>query len=180
MAFGRVKRMIVNMGTNHLFCGLNSKRCKIKRGLLRWQGHKIGEGTRVVGPVYIDGKIEVGENVFIGKNMRVHGNGCVYMEDNVDIAPEVTFLTGTHEIGTLDRRAGKGKSLDTTVGKGTWIGAETTILPGISIGVGCVIAAGSVVNKDIPPNSMVAGVPAKIIKNLEPLEKGETNETVTN
>lgn len=180
MAFGRIKRIITNVGTNYMFCGLNSRNCKIKRSLLRWRGFEVGDDTRIVGPLYIDGLISIGKNVFIGKNMRVHGNGHVFVEDNCDIAPEVTFLTGTHEVGLAERRAGTGKTLDIKVGAGTWIGAKTTILPGVVIGKGCVIAAGSLVNRNVLDNTMVAGVPAKVIKNLEPLAEGENNETFTN
>ena len=79
-----------------------------------------------------------------------------------DIAPHVTILTGTHEIGDSSGRAGKGITTGVTIGNGTWIGARTMILPGIRIGNGCVIAAGAIVTKDIPDNFMAIGVPAKI------------------
>ncbi|MGN0334372.1 MAG: acyltransferase, partial [Lachnospiraceae bacterium] len=64
------------------------------------------------------------------------------------------------------KRAGKHTYQSVEVGAGTWIGAGSTILPGVHIGEGCVIAAGSVVTRDIPANTMYGGVPAKYIKNM--------------
>jgi len=167
MAFGSVKRLIVFTGVNRIYLGLKKTHCEKKNSLLRWWGFTIGQGTRIVGPVDIDGELEAGEDVFIGKHLSIWGNGKVTIGERCDIAPGVTFLTGTHQIGDSTRRAGAGMTLDTVVGSGTWIGANSTILPGISIGKGCVIGAGAVVTKDVPDHVLVAGVPAKIIRKLE-------------
>lgn len=167
MGFGRIKRFFVFKGVNQWYVGLKASHCVKKNNLLHWYGFEIGENTRIVGPVDIDGMLKVENNVFIGKRFSVHGNGNVVIGDNCDIAPEVTFLTGTHDIGDSTRRAGKGACLQTRVGRGTWIGARSTILPGITIGKGCVIAAGSVVTQDVPDNVLVAGVPAKIKRKLD-------------
>ena len=167
MAFGKLKRKIVFNGVNRKYLGLNDKNCQKKNKLLRWYGFSIGEGTRIVGPMDVDGKLIIGENVFIGKNFSVYGNGTVEIGSNCDIAPSVTFLTGTHEIGDENRRAGNGKTMSTTVGEGTWIGARSLILPGLVIGKACVISAGAVVTKDVPDNVLVAGIPAQIKKRLD-------------
>jgi maltose O-acetyltransferase len=167
MAFGRMKRFLVFYGVNHKYLGLNQLACKKKNKLLRWYGFSVAESSRIVGPVDIDGELRVGNDTFIGKCFSIYGNGIVDIGDRCDIAPEVTFLTGTHEIGSCMRRAGKGKCLTTTVGNGTWIGGRSTILPGVTIGEGCVIAAGSMVTQDIPDNVLVAGVPAKIKRKLD-------------
>lgn len=167
MAFGRIKRAIVFWGINRRYIGLKDNHCIKKNRLLKWYGFDIGKDTRIVGPVDIDGKLAVGNNSFIGKKLSIHGNEMVKIGHNCDIAPEVTFLTGTHEIGDKTRRAGKGKCLPISVGNGTWVGARSTILPGVTIGNGCIIAAGSVVTKDVSDNTLVAGVPAKEIKKLE-------------
>lgn len=63
--------------------------------------------------------------------------------------------------------AGKGIKKDVVIGSGTWIGTGAIILPGVTIGKMCIIAAGAVVNKDVPKNTMVGGVPAKVIKILK-------------
>ena len=166
MAFGRIKRRYVFSRINGMTKGLNPKHSETKRRLLNWYGFKIGKGTRIYGKVEISGRLITDEDVFIGDNFTIRGNGCVHIEDRCDIAPDVVFLTGSHEIGTSERRAGKGITDDIFVGEGTWVGARSTILPGIRIGKGCVIAAGAVVTKDVPDHVVVGGVPAKIIRRL--------------
>lgn len=135
-----------------------------KRKLLNKLGHSIGEDTKIVGPIDVTGRIIVGKNCWVGKNFSVHGNGTVTIGDNCDIAPEVSFITGSHLIGDANRRAGEGTSCDITVGSGCWIGARSTIHS--DVGDSCVIGACSFVNKEIEANSLAVGVPAKKIKDL--------------
>jgi maltose O-acetyltransferase len=113
-------------------------------------------------PVYI------GRDTHIGPRCLFAGDiGCpIVIGPNCAIAPLVTFITGTHKIGSPTRRAGRGYSLPIEVGAGTWIGAGSLILPGVTIGRGCVIAGGSVVTKGIPANTLAAGVPAVVKKQL--------------
>lgn len=167
MAFGRLKWLLVFYGVNHRYLGLKQSHCIKKNKLLRWYGFDIGDQTRIVGPVDIDGKLTVGKGSFIGKKFSVYGNGNVEIGDCCDIAPAVTFITGTHEIGNFTRRAGRGMCFQTRVGNGTWIGARSTILPGVTIGNGSVIAAGSVVTQDVPDSVLVVGVPAIIKRKLD-------------
>ena len=96
----------------------------------------------------------------------MNGNGSVVIGDNCDIAPEVTFQTGGHEIGDASRRAGVGCIFHQTVGSGTWIGGRSTILNNTNIGKSCVVASCACVVKDVPDNSIVGGVPAKLIRTL--------------
>lgn len=137
-----------------------------KRKLLNKIGYSIGEGTKIVGPIVCTGKLTVGKNCWIGKNFLVNGNGSVVIGDNCDIAPEVTFQTGGHEIGDASRRAGDGCIFHQTVGSGTWIGGRSTILNNTNIGKSCVVASCACVVKDVPDNSLVGGVPAKLIRAL--------------
>lgn len=113
--------------------------------------------------------VEIG-NSYIGMNCQIHSNsalrGRVVIGDNCSIAMNVTFSTASHEIGDKTARAGKTYVKDIVVKSGTWIGGSVTILPGVTIGEGCIIAAGAVVTKDCEPNGMYAGVPAKRIKEL--------------
>ena len=67
---------------------------------MRKLGHEIGEGTKIVGPIYCTGKIIIGKDCWIGKNLIINGNGSVRIGDNCDVAPEVSFQTGGHEIGS--------------------------------------------------------------------------------
>lgn len=114
-------------------------------------------------------QVRFGKDVFINKFYQFH-TGCsdatITIGDNVWVGMDVCFVCSTHEIGDKRQRAGKSLYKDIVVGKGCWIGARTTILPGVTIGEGCIIAAGSIVTKDIPANTLYGGVPAKFIKNL--------------
>lgn len=113
--------------------------------------------------------IQIGKNVFINKYCQFedgfHG-GKVIIEDNVMIAPNVHFCTVSHKIGESNCRAGKTFVAPIVVKEGTWIGIDSTILPGVVVAEGCVIAAGSVVTKSTLPNGLYAGVPAKRIRDL--------------
>lgn len=164
MTLGTVKRAWAGFCINRLLVGT---RCfDAKRRLLNWIGHEIDEGTKIVGPVFCTGKLKVGSNCWLGRNLTVHGNGLVEIGDNCDIAPDVMFLTGGHEIGDQTRRAGKGETYSISVGNGTWIGARATISGETKIGSSCVVAACACVVSDIGDNTLVGGVPAKTIREL--------------
>lgn len=158
------KRRILWFLINKVYVG--TKSFEKKRTLMMKLGHEIGQGTKVVGPVFCTGKMIVGENCWLGKNLFVNGNGTVKIGNNCDIAPEVAFQTGGHEIGNADRRAGKGIKYDISVGNGCWIGARSTILGGVHISDGCVVAACACVCKDTEEDSLVGGVPARMIKKI--------------
>jgi len=162
-----VKRRITFFLINNMLKGTSNKLFEIKRSLLNWSGIRIGENTKIVGPIYITGNLDIGKNVWVGRNLVIHGNGYVYIEDNCDIAPDVMFVTGGHEIGDSPRRAGKGFNKDIKINRGSWIGARAIILGGVTIGDACVIGAGSMVNKNIEKNTVVGGIPAKTIRILE-------------
>ncbi len=159
------KRRIWLFLMNHIYAG--TKNFEKKRILMQKLGHEVGEGTKIVGPVFCTGKLIIGNNSWIGKNLLVNGNGTVKIGDNCDLAPEVAFQTGGHEIGTSERRAGKGIEYSVCVGNGCWIGARSTILGGVHIGDGSVVAACACVCKDVENNLLVGGVPAKTIRRLE-------------
>ena len=139
---------------------------ELKRKLLNSLGHSIGVGTKVVGPVFLSGTAVIGKNCWVGRNFAVNGNGTVFIGDNCDIAPDVHFNTGGHVMGSHDRRAGEGEIYNQRVGKGTWIGARSTFVTNLTVGEGCMIAAGACVVKDIDRDSLVGGVPAKLIRKL--------------
>lgn len=151
---------------NHIYCGTKPRYFERKRKLLVKAGYKIGENTKIVGPVLIQCGFECGKNCWIGRNLCVNGNGFVKIGDNCDIGPEVTFQTGGHLIGSADRRAGEGVSFEQSVGSGTWIGGRATILGKTDIGKSSVIAGCACVVKDVPENCVVGGVPAKVIKEI--------------
>lgn len=106
----------------------------------------------------------IGENVFINHNCTFLDLGGITIEDDVMIAPNVTISSEGHPV-SVERR----KTLEPSavlIQKNAWIGANATILPGVTIGENAVVAAGAVVTKDVPKNTIVAGIPAKIIKSI--------------
>ena len=164
MKLKTIKRLAVMHLVNGILAGTHF--FPAKRRLLRSIGYKIGERTRVVGPLFCTGTLSIGADCWIGRGLTVHGNGWVRIGDNCDIAPDVTFLTGGHRIGGPERRAGKGEAYRITVGDGSWIGARSTIVRSVDLGSGCVIGACACVTRDIPAHTLAGGVPAAVLREL--------------
>lgn len=160
-------RRVALFGVNRVFVGTDVKFFSIKRWLLNSIGVSVGEGTKVVGPIECTGTLRIGCECWVGKNLKVNGNGFVAIGDRCDIAPEVTFQTGGHEIGGAQRRAGKGIIATQQVGNGVWIGGRSTVVGNVTIGDSSVVAGCACVVKDVEPNTLVGGVPAKLIRRLE-------------
>lgn len=165
MTLKSIRKRVVIYLVNHVLTG--TRFFHAKRNLLCSIGYEIGANAKIVGPIHNTGTLRIGTNCWIGRNLTIHGNGTVTIGDNCDIAPDVTFLTGGHQIGDHSRRAGKGESYHITIGSGVWIGGRSTILLNTNIGDGCVIAACACVSKDVPADTLAAGVPAKVIKEFE-------------
>ena len=143
---------------------------RLKRIFLKWVGIVVSDGVNINGHTwfYGHGKVEIKENSWVGPRCSFYTgpSGDIFIGRNCDIAPEVAFVTGSHEVGEKDRRAGKGTCQPIIVENGCWIGTRVTILGGVRIGSGSIVAAGALVNKDVPRNSLVAGVPATTKKQL--------------
>jgi len=129
-------------------------------------GCSIDDGTKV------GTFVEIQKNAFIGKNCKIssHTFICegVHIEDNVFVGHNVTFINdklprATNTDGSMQSEV-DWKVVETFVKKGASIGSSATIMCGVTIGENSIIGAGAVVTKDVPPNSIAAGVPAKIIK----------------
>lgn len=167
--FTGVRNKLYMFIINKILTRWTEKNFRIKRNLLRKMGHEVGDNTRIVSPVRITStvcRISIGRDCFVGTNFTVHGNGCVRIGDQCDIAPDVTFLTGGHAIGASERRAGEGEKYQITVGNGVWIGARSTLFNNIHVDDSSIVAACSCVNKSVPKNQLFGGVPAKFIKYL--------------
>lgn len=111
-----------------------------------------------------------GKNVFVNRLCQFHvgdSNAIITIGDSVWVGMDVCFICSSHKIGGHKQRAGKSTYKSITVGDGAWIGARSTILPGITIGNGSIIAAGSVVTKSVPPNELWGGIPALRIKTID-------------
>lgn len=132
-------------------------------------GTEIPEGVTVLAPVYFDygNYTKLGKGTFVNHGCYFMDGGTVTIGENVFIGPFCGFYTATHPMNYTDRNKGLEKALPIKVGDNCWFGANVSVMPGVTIGSGCVIAAGSVVTEDVPDNSMVAGVPAIVKKKIE-------------
>ncbi|GHG56191.1 hypothetical protein GCM10011331_23430 [Flavimobilis marinus] len=110
------------------------------------------------------GPVSIGRRVFINRDAYIRAR--VVIEDDVNIGPFVRLISDTHELGDRRKRAGKNRWDPITIGAGTWLGAGATVLAGVVIGPGSIVAAGAVVTKDCPPNALVGGVPARVLRDL--------------
>lgn len=139
---------------------------EVRERLIEITGNLIDKSTTVFIPFYTNfGRhTKLGKNVFINHACSFLDLGGITIEDDVMIGPRVNIVSENHPIDPVKRRGLDLKSV--LIKKNAWIGAGATILPGVTIGENSVVAAGAVVNKDVPPNVIVAGVPAKIIKSI--------------
>lgn len=112
-------------------------------------------------------RLTIGKGSFINRGVFIDSHSPVTLGSGVYVGPQVTFATSTHRVGPSTQRAGEFYREPITVGDGVWIGARATILPGVKIGEGSIIAAGSVVTKDCDPNSLYGGVPAAFLKTID-------------
>ncbi len=109
--------------------------------------------------------IKVGKNVFINSGCCFQDQGGIEIGDNVLIGQQVVIATLNHDL--IPEKRANMLPAPVKIGNDVWVGAHATILSGVIIGNGAVIAAGAVVTKDVPPKAIVAGVPAKIIKYID-------------
>jgi maltose O-acetyltransferase len=145
---------------------------RLRAALLRLAGLRIGHGTMLAGmPVILGGpgferQLTIGPGCWfnVGCTLDVHAE--LTIEGGVRLGHEVMILTQTHEIGPSALRAGRLRGQPVRIGTGAWIGARATILPGTTVGRGAVVAAGAVVTRDVPADSLVAGVPARVLRML--------------
>lgn len=129
---------------------------------------EIGEGCTIYPGFHCDnGKhIRIGKHAFINYNVSIMDRGNVTIGDHILLAPNVVITTSNHPLDVQMRRNSLGFASPVTIGNDVWIGANAVILPGVTIGNNVVVAAGAVVTRDIPDNTLVAGVPAHRIRDL--------------
>jgi acetyltransferase-like isoleucine patch superfamily enzyme len=131
-------------------------------------GRKVDDTFRLIPPFYTDQGINtrVGRKVFINQCCTLYDTGGIDIGDAVMIGPKVNIITAGHPLEPSQRRAYI-RARPITVEKNVWIATAATILEGVTVGENSVVAAGAVVTHDVPPNSLVAGVPAKVIRRLD-------------
>ncbi|MEO7912516.1 MAG: DapH/DapD/GlmU-related protein [Roseiflexaceae bacterium] len=145
---------------------------RLRVAVLRLAGFQIGSGSLMWGTPTITGaadlytKLKIGQRCWFNVGCFFDLDAEIIVGDQVAFGHQVVVLTGSHEVGPPTQRAAALYTKPVTIGDGAWLGARCTILPGVTIGSGSIVAAGAVVNRDVPPNVLVAGVPARVIKSL--------------
>ena len=149
---------------------------RVRTHLLRYLGFQVGRGTtiwdtpRFIGTKHTRAKVSIGNDCLLTIGSYWDLAAPIRLGNFVAVAPEVMLLTGSHDFHNPQNRAGKMQPSPVSICDGVWLGARCIILPGVTIGEGAVVAAGAVVTKDVPPHTLVAGVPAVFIRKL-PEEK---------
>ena len=136
--------------------------------LLRRLGWDVHETTMIErGVCFFGGRgIHAGARSVINVGAMLDGTGVCTIEEGAGIGAGTIVLTAEHEIGPREQRFGRLVPMHTLIGSGAWVGAGATVRPGTIVGAGSVVAAGAVVVRDVRPNTMVAGVPAREIREL--------------
>lgn len=156
-----IRTIALNNRLNHV--GEINKVRAILREII---GAEVDETTTLFPPFYTNfGRFtQLGKHVFINHACSFLDMGGIMLEDHVLIGPKVNLITENHPLNPEDRRALIGKPI--LIKRNAWIGAGAIILPGVTVGENSMVAAGAVVSKDVPANTVVGGIPAKFIKHI--------------
>lgn len=173
----KLKTHNLNVDYNKTYEDETEKRNKIIKEIVG----EIGENFFFHGPIYFHyGRhTKIGDNFFANFNFTVQDDAKVVIGDNCNFGPNVTIVTPIHPMVAKERREMLDKNGEVqhfcyakpvSIGNDCWFGANVTVCPGVRIGDGCVIGAGSVVTKDIPDHTFAAGVPCKVIREITDLD----------
>jgi maltose O-acetyltransferase len=148
---------------------------ELRASLLRLLGSEVGPGTLLLGmPTLTGGERPLGPNLAIGAGCEIAEECSLELGEKltlgagVRLGPGVLILTTTHELGPKEHRAGPLVSKPVIIESGASVGARAIVLPGVTIGEGSQLLAGSVLNKDMPPRTRWGGIPAKQLGPVEP------------
>lgn len=130
-------------------------------------GRPVEAGFSLIPPFYATGgtQTRIGRNVFINQNCTFYDLGGIDIGDDVMIGPNVSLITSGHPLEPSQRRAGV-TAKPIVIGKNVWIAAGATVIGGVTVGDNSVIAAGAVVTRDVPPDSLAGGNPARVIRSI--------------
>ena len=152
---------------------------RLRTVLLRALGFRIGATSLIAGAVRVTGSGPVRELLSVGRGCYLTGplhvdlSAPVHIGDCVYMGYEIALLTVDHALGESRQRCGPRVYRPIWIEDGVWIGSRATILPGVTLGRGSVVAAGAVVTRDVPANVMVGGVPARFVRDLPNRVAGE-------
>ena len=160
----------------HAACGLLPDFASggLRTRLYRAIGLDVGDAGFIMGNIELTGgersmyqQLHVGRSVSIAPHVTINLDAEVRLGDNVSLGPFVRIYTGTHSIGPGSmRRMPEVLAKPVIAEDGSWIGLGATLLPGVRIGHGSIVAAGAVVDEDVPPDSYVVGNPGKVVRQL--------------
>jgi acetyltransferase-like isoleucine patch superfamily enzyme len=144
---------------------------RIRGAFEKLTGKPVDRSLSLIPPFYADYglNIAVGRKVHIGYECMFTGYAPTDIGDDVMIANKTNLVSGGHPVPP-DQRRDYLTGAPITIERNAWIGTAATVLQGVTIGAGSVVAAGSVVTHDVPPATLVGGVPAEVIRQLEPTE----------
>ena len=140
-----------------------------RAALIKEMFAEAGEGCYIEPPFHANwgGKhVRLGNYVYANFNLTLVDDGNIDIGDNVMFAPNVTVITATHPVLPALREKGLQFNVDVMICNNVWIGAGAIIMPGITVGENSVVGAGSVVTKDVPPNTVVVGNPARVLREI--------------
>jgi len=139
------------------------------RGVLGHLLGHVGDGVEVRPPLWVDygGNITIGAGTFVNYGLTALDVAPITIGRSCQIATHVQLLTPWHPVDPQPRRDGLEAASPITIGDNVWIGGGAIVQPGVTIGDNSVVGAGSVVTKDVPPNVVVVGNPARVIRHLE-------------
>lgn len=154
------QRLLQNLNTNR-HCS-----CEVRQLIHEITGTQIPASTEIRLPFYTDfgRNIKIGAHVFINAGVMMVDTGGITIEDDVLIGPGSYLISVNHQLNPQHRK--ELQLAPVLIKKNAWLGAKSIILPGVTIGESAVVGAGAVVTKSVPPATLVAGNPARIIKKL--------------
>jgi acetyltransferase-like isoleucine patch superfamily enzyme len=145
---------------------------RIRTAAVRAVGIHLGRSTVIWGQITLTGKhvrrhLTIGEDCWFNAGVLIDASDEVTIGNRVSVGHDVLIMTSTHRIDSAWRRAGAIRLAPVRIGDGAWLAARCVIQPGVVIGEGAIVGAGAVVTRDVPPHTLVAGVPARPLRQLD-------------
>jgi len=176
------KEDVESIASRHAFAHLaetlpSSAFSRTRTAMLRAAGVKIGAQSLIQGKMRVTGHgnpcqlLSIGERTLVTGGLHVDLGAPIRIGNMVRIGHDVSLLTINHAVGPFYLRAGTSFCGEIVIEDGCWLASRCTVLPGVTIGTGAIVAAGSVVSRNVPSHTLVAGVPARVVRELT--EEGE-------